>query len=360
MFHLRMKHLLCLSLLAALLAAPAAADPSAPAYAGSRGDPGMRRPQDPAGELATLSGTVFNLALEPVRAAEVSVEGAGHAYTDLKGYFELPRVPFGTRRVKVTAPGYLPDATDLSVSRRFVEFQTTLQTAEEKRPQATMMPVAEPLPMPTLYGLSGRMALPEPGVLPERAQSVDFTVTRTGYPLPGQRQRVINLSYTIGLAERLEATVWAQDTGAVAAGKELERSGTGFGLKYAFKPIVTGGRTIPCAIGGRSCPGGTNEVFLAFDLPIFEGDHLTLVPILRGGSSEVVFGVGWDRPISRGKRVSSAVMLEAIQGVQHKFDLFNAGLRFTFKRDTSAHVIWRHNSQYHYHGIGLGASIAFD
>ncbi len=361
--------------------------------------------------FATLTGHVYDMQLQPVRAAEVSVDGAGRAYTDLQGYFEIEGIPCGVRRVRVKADGFLADSTDLSFERRFVEFTTTLKTvADEGLPTAgrmTSRPVVECYAKPTLRGDSGLMELPDARVLPARVQTVAYSVFQIGQPMPRIRQRASHLSLTAGVLERLEVFAMTKDvsrepervtfvgtTGVLLSGMpavdttsvlipgSVEPSESGFGLKWSGRPFRLGEGEIAWALGGRIFSGRDDSAYLVLDVPAFDDDRLLLVPTWNDTLGEVDLHLGWRRTLSaRGDRVAS-LMLEALQSSyavraldaagavretrhDHQYKVFNAGLRFEWGRDRSAHVIWRHNAlgyagYSHYRGLGVGATMAFE
>lgn len=319
--------------------------------------------------FATLSGQVYDLTLAPVRAAEVSIDGVGKAFTDLKGYFELERIPFGTHRVTVRAPGFRTDATDVSLARRHEEFTTTLQELPAKGGaggELSNRPAEEPLPVPCLYGLSGRIMLPDTRVLPRRTQAVGYSVARAGHPLPLIRQRVSHLSLTVGLPERIEVSATAQEVSQSILGAFPYRKTTAFGVKRSCDPFRLGESEIEWAFGGRDFSGRDGEVFVAFDLPVFDGQKLTVVPTWHSDTGNHVVHVAYENVLSaRGGRTAT-LLAEALQsdfdlpGFESGFDYYNAGIRYGFARDRSAHVYWHHDAVNKFRMIGIGAAMAFE
>lgn len=128
---------------------------------------------------SVLSGHVYNMELQPVADARVTVEGAGTTITDSSGRYELTRVPRGRVKVSIAARGYRTDVTEISVSRRFEEFVSTLQ--EDLVPEADIRLEKVPAPVRhgNIWGLSGRIELPDVGVYPVNSWNVSYHHFRT-------------------------------------------------------------------------------------------------------------------------------------------------------------------------------------
>lgn len=323
---------------------------------------------DPAADHATLTGTVYDEGLEPVRAAEVAIDGAGKAFTDLKGYFELERVPFGTHRVVVRAPGFLPDATDISIVRRHEEFTTTLARRDAPGREAGLenRPALPPLPHPTLHGLSGRIMLPDTQVLPGRAFAVGYSLGRAGHPIPRLRQRVSHLSLTAGLPEKLEVSVTAQEVSRSLLGEFPFTKATAFGVKRRLTPFRVGDAEVRWAVGGRDFSGRDGEVFVVLDFPFLETHRLAAIPTWHSDTGNHVVHVSYENTLSRRGERSATLLLEALQsdfdlpGFESGFDYYNAAVRYAFARDRAAQIYWHHDAVTKFRMVGVGASMAFE
>ena len=325
-------------------------------------------------DFALLSGRVMNMELEPVVKARVKVTGRrGHAYTDKNGYFELANIPFGPSEIVVTAPGYNVDKTTVSIYQPFVEFTTTLHRVEIK-PEVEMKRshVDEPI-FGNIYGVCGRIELPNLSVYPKGSYNVNFNLFRSKNT--NDRYSNQSLSYlALGgqLTDKLELSLFSREDFKRSEseadffkkiGEEvpLFEDLSGVQLKHVGK-FKFGGKETDIALGGvflaRNYLDISSEIYLAINIPFLEGETLTLVPIYNSGCNKVTYNFSFEKDLSLDERFRTSFIFEAIQNGDRKYRRFNTGFRF-IKGRNSLNLYYMSDTDYNLRTYGIGTSVFF-
>lgn len=310
-------------------------------------------------EISTLTGRVFDAELRPVANACVQVEGGSRCFTDAAGNYELTRVPRGRVTILVSAPGYRTDATEISLHRRFEEFVTTLYplTPAETTPEPRA--VAERVRHGNISGMSGRIELPDVGVYPDGSWNVSYHHFRLRQTGAAAKQTLTWTAIGGSPTEDFELSFFGRDGGSDNGRTPFLDNITGGQLKVLGKLTDLRQRRWPFAAGIRHGRDNTDEVFLAFDLPLRDRHRLTLVPTWDSRAGGVLLHLGFEQELLRTPTAVTSLLLEAMQTPNYQYRKFNAGLRLRYRELNALDLYLLSDTERDLRSLGVGASLLF-
>lgn len=309
--------------------------------------------------MSILTGHVYDMELQPVVDARVSIDGAGSARTDSSGRYELGRVPQGRVTVKIEARGYRTDVTEISISRRFEEFVSTLQRDELPEADIRLEKVPPPVRHGNIWGLSGRIELPDVGVFPVNTWNVSYHHFRTRGTAAAGKQTITTAAMGGSPVEDFEMSLFSLEARDYTNKTPFMDNVTGGQMKILGRLTDLKGNRWPYAVGGRHNRDDTDEVFIAFEIPVLDRHRITLVPTWDSRAGGILLHLGWEQELLKTDNSLITLLLEAMQTPRYHYRKFNAGFRMRYRDLNALDIYMLSDTERNLRSYGVGASMLF-